>query len=404
VLILSNFYKVAIIGGGAGGLMTASYLCDGKTVSPSDIIVFEKNDRVGKKLSATGNGQGNITNKNISPENYRGESLFVAAAVDNVKSADLTDYFYKNSLPVSFDEEGRGYPVSRQANAVTDVLRAKLSYFGVTVKTETTALKIDKRGKNFTVTTDAGEYNAEYVVCAFGGKAGRVFGTDGSGYLLATSLGHKLTELFPSLVQLKAERSAIKGLSGIKVKAKVSAYDGETFLAEKTGDLLFNDYGVSGNSVFYLSAFLTDKNKPSLKVDFLPDYTEEEARKIIADKIENSHFLPAHSELLGILNKKLGELLLRNIEKRTAENITRIVKNYFIPINGNAGFDRAQVTHGGIKTSEIDEKTYESKLIDNLFIIGEALDIDGDCGGYNLAFAFSSGIACAKEINRREKP
>ncbi len=399
---MNKNYKVAIIGGGSAGIFAAIELTRVNGFKPGEVVILEKNDRIGKKLLATGNGQGNLTNKNISEDNFYGEKEFVIKATKTVINADLPEYFYSISMPILFDKEGRGYPVSKQASAVLDILRERLFYCGVEVLTEFNVQKIQRVKDGYIISSLDSEVFAKYVIAAFGGKAGKNFGTDGTAYSLLAPFNHKVTPLFPSLVQLKTEKEKIKGLSGLKEKAKVFAYDGEKCLGETVGDLLFTDYGVSGNTIFYLSAKLTDKKSPKIKVEFLPDYSMAETEKLLNDKLKNSPFIKREDYLLGLLNKKIGERIIKNSNANTVKEIAYAIKNYYISVTGNTGFNYAQVTKGGIETSGIDEITYESKYAKNLFIVGEALNVDGDCGGYNLSFAISSALSSAREIKKRE--
>ena len=235
---------------------------------------------------------------------------------------------------------------------------------------------------------------------------GSQFGTDGSSYHFATNFGHKITKLYPSLVQMKCDGVAVKGLKGIKQKALVSLYDGNKLIKKTIGDLLFTDNGVSGNAIFYLSSYLVDLSNPNLVADLLPDIETDKIINSLQNKIKVYPNITGDKLLNGIVASRLStkistELGINNIKLSEIANAKLVVaiqkiKEYRLPIVGTMGFNNAQVTRGGINTKDIDNQTYESKLVKGLYIVGEALDVDGDCGGYNLQFAFSSAM-CASE-------
>jgi predicted Rossmann fold flavoprotein len=240
---------------------------------------------------------------------------------------------------------------------------------------------------------------AENVVMATGGSAGKQFGTDGTAYKLMTDFGHKLTALYPSLVQLKTETTFIKGLKGLKETARVTAFDGARPLRSVSGDLLFTDFGVSGNTAFQLSACIAGKKEAYLIVEFLPELSYSETEKLLLKRIKMQH-LKKEDLLCGILNKRVGQAVLKYAKSDSVEDIAYAIKNFKLKVTGSLDFSYAQVTRGGIKTADVDAETYESKLCKGMYIVGEALDVDGECGGYNLTFAFVSGITSAKAIKK----
>lgn len=400
---MNKIYKIAIIGGGASGVACAVELFSGEdSISCQDLVLLEGNDRLLKKLSASGNGQGNITNAYISESNYSGDKKFVSAFIENLKKVSLTDFFKNLNIRTVTAENGRVYPMSMQANAVTDILRFFLASKNVEVKLNTRISEVYEKNGVFVVKAESGEtFFAENVVISCGGKAGKQFGTDGAGYKFCRSFGHAVTPLLPSLVQLKAEKSAIKGLNGVKERAKLSLYDGDRFIKSATGDLLFTEYGVSGNAVFQVSDKAVCADKPHITAEFLPDVEKEYIAHEIKARKNAGHF--TDGELLtGLINKKLGQAIIKS-SGNSPEKIAEKVKNFVIPITGNLGFDYAQVTKGGVNTDEIDALSYESKLKKGLYVTGETLDIDGECGGYNLTFAFLSGIIAAKNLKSKIK-
>lgn len=390
---------VAVVGGGAGGMLCALLLAR----AGRRVLLLERGERLGRKLSATGNGQGNVTNVHLDETHYfTDDRAKVASVLRAFSGDDLVDFFRSLGGLFSADERGRVYPTGRQASAVTDLLRFALARAGAQVRCGFFVKEIQSRSGAFILSDGKEEYTADFVVLATGGKAGAHFGTDGNGYALAKSFGHTVTPLYPSLIQLKTETEFIRSLKGIRTDALVRAYDGEKCLKEERGDVLFTDYGVSGNAVFYLSAYLSGAKAPSLSLSFLPERSREE---ICAAIKRRQTCLPKEEWLGCILNNALGRAIVRRAEKEgdgSAENLVSLVKDFRLKVTGTPGFDGAQVTKGGIPLSEVSEQM-ESKRRENLFFCGEILNADGECGGYNLQWAFSSGAAAARAILQRSE-
>lgn len=397
---MNTDFKVIIIGGGASGLISAIELTRDYKINGSDILILEKNQRVGKKLIATGNGQANLSNKSLTLDNYYGNKDFIRAFLDTAKKIGVEDYFYSLGIPFYTSEDGRQYPLSKQASAVLDILREIISNLQINILTERLAKKITCDNKKFTIYTDKEVFTSKKVILAIGGKAGKQFGTDGSSYNLATDFGHKLTPLYPSIVQLKTETDKIRGLKGLKETARVTAYENGNLLKSAVGDVLFTEYGLSGNSVFQISSAIASSKNAYVNVEFLPQYSQAEVERLLTDK-QNIKGYSFDNILVGIINKRIGQVVLKEARGKTPKDVANALKNFKLKVNGTTGFNNAQVTRGGISTDNIDKFTYESKIIHGLYIVGEALDVDGDCGGYNLTFAFCSGISAAKDIKNK---
>ena len=400
---MNKLFKVAIIGGGASGLISATELLSGENaLYGEDVVILERTDRVGKKLVATGNGQGNLSNTEISIANYSGDKAFIASFIGHFKRVDPILYLKNLGIITEADETGRIYPVSRQANSVLDILRQYLLSKNCTIITDFKAINIKVVEKHFTIFPEKGErVSAQKVVLASGGKAAKQFGTDGTAYSLATAFGHKLTPLYPSLVQLKTEKEFIKGLKGIKQNVAMTLKDGENCVKTATGDLLFTDFGVSGNAVFKVSDKVQTLDNPTLNIDFVPSISEMDLVNILKQR-KAQGFIPNKELLNGIVHKKLGEKIFALCDEDVIKTVKK-VKAFRLKVVGTLGFDYAQTTKGGIKTDEINAETFESKLQKGLYIVGEMLDVDGECGGYNLTFAFTSGIAAAKAVKNALK-
>ena len=394
---MQKTYKVAIIGGGFSGLISAETLsCK---LGGENVLLLEKNDRVGKKILATGNGRGNFTNLCLSQEKYHSIcGANISQILNKYGNKSIVDYF--KGLGVDFStEDGKVYPSSFQANSLLDALRLKLEYLKTDIRTSSKVEKIVKTKNGFKIVSSQ-EYFAEKIIFACGGKAGKQYGTDGTSYALLEDLGHTVTKLYPSLVQVKTDTAKIKGLKGLKQEADLSVIiDGKSIVSFR-GDVLFTDFGVSGNAVFYASAHL-QANKPcQLSISFLPDKSREEIENFIFEKFKNLPYVNLDDCLTGVLNKQIGKAIIKDCSLNgktflSAKKIAEKIKDFRLDVKGTLGFDNAQVTKGGIKFNQVDEKTLQSKTASGLYIVGEALDVDGDCGGYNLQWAYSSAkTAC----------
>lgn len=398
---MQKIYKTAIIGGGASGLMTAVELLSGKgAFNGKDVLILERADRVGKKLIATGNGQGNLTNRNFSEQFYHGNKEFIKRFIELAKEIDLESYLENFGIPLCTLKDGKMYPLSRQASSVLDIIRAFLISKGCVIETDAKVTSVTEKASVFTLNTEKGIFNAQKVVMAVGGASAKQFGTDGTSYGLAEKFGHKITKIYPSLVQLKTETAPIKGLKGLKEVARVSVIKNGKEIAQSTGDLLFTEYGVSGSSVFSVSSYLDGQGQEYVNVEFLPEMSQNSVT-VLLNKRFNCAYISKEDILNGIVNKRVGQAVLKTVKEFTAQEIAYALKNFRLKVTGNLGFNYAQVTKGGVSTDKISASTYESQLQKGFYVTGEALDVDGDCGGYNVTFAFCSGILCARDIKNK---
>ena len=396
-----NKFEVAIVGGGAAGLLCAVELLKNENAfNGKQIAIIERNDRVGKKLIATGNGRGNLSNTHISCDCYHGNPVFIKKIVNDILNFNLKKYFQFFGVETT-EENGKIFPLSFQANSFLDIIRAYLISKGAQIITSTKIINIKKDKDFFCLKSIDNLFYAKNVVLAVGGKCAKQFGTDGSSYVLAESFGHKTTKLYPSLVQLKTDLEPIRGLKGIKEYAKISAFDGDTFLKSAEGDLLFTEFGLSGSSIFSISGYLAQCKNPYLSIEFLPSVEFNNLQNIIQDRLTKNYFVDC-GILTGLLNKKIGEKIVRDNKNKNGTlsslSLANSIKNYRVKVTGTLGMDYAQVTKGGIITDNINSTTFESELEKNLYIVGEMLNVDGDCGGYNLTFAFISGITAGRSI------
>lgn len=389
---MATDFDVAIVGGGAAGLACAETLLKGgKNLK---VALFDAGDRLGKKLAATGNGQGNISNINLSPERYHGGNCALVgkiACADPYAGVGLFDCLF------SADASGRIYPAGRQASALADSLINTVKN-GISLLYPVKVEAVKRDGARFGVYGGALHNTTEYVVLCTGGKAQKQFKTDGSAYALATSFGHTLTPLYPSLVQLKTDTAHIKTLKGIRAFCRVTALCNGKTLAQSAGDVIFTEYGVSGNAVFSVSPYVTDKRDVTLSLEFLPEFSSGQIEESIAAKKRAGRDT---AELLsGTMHNQIGRAVIKRAGTDSEKQIVKTLKSFLLPVTGTLGFDYAQVTKGGIDMREVTDGL-ESKIVKNLFFAGEILDVDGDCGGYNLQWAFTSGMAVADEILNR---
>ncbi len=393
--------EIAVIGGGAAGLFAAIHAA--RTNKAIKVKVYERMDRVGKKILATGNGRCNFTNKNILIENYHGKNNnFAQYALEKFNNEKTIDFFSSIGILSKEGTSGKIYPYSMQASSVLDALRNEVIRLNIEIITESDIKEILNYKGQFKIKTHNKLYSASAVIMALGGKASSNLGSNGSGYKIMEKLGHKTTKLSPALVQIKTSSDAVKGLNGIKINAKAYLYKGKKYISSEIGEILFTNYGLSGPPIFQLSA-LAQSDGMSVLIDLMPEYSFEEIYKMLLERKKLLSHLLSDSFFNGMINKKIGMMILKksgvyklslpvcDISNETLKKACENIKNFSFDIKGLNGFENAQVTAGGLETNMFNCKTMESKIIKGLYAAGEIFDIYGDCGGYNLQWAWSSG-------------
>ena len=390
---------VVIVGAGASGMAAAYHIAIQSKNKPK-IYILEHKSSPGKKLLATGNGRCNFANDVIDYESFRGEMPeFAYNLIDRYDREWLLGFMSDIGI-IHTQINGYYYPRSLQASSVVNSLLSKLKELNVNIELSVHAAGIKKENGHYIINTDKGNYIAEYVVLSTGGQAYASLGSDGSGYILAEKLGHDVSRLYPSLTGMVMNGISFKSCSGVRAKGNIKLYDCNGFIKEIYGEIQFTDYGISGIPVFQISRYaaqLSDERKsPYVYIDLAYEYTFDELYRILKEiHIKNPYKTPADI-VNSILPYKLSKAICSQYgnEKNNLKNICRIIKNHKLNIESVMPFDKAQVTAGGVYTNTINNDTMESLICSGLYITGELLDIDGNCGGYNLHFAFASG-ACA---------
>lgn len=382
-------YDVLVIGGGASGL-AAAIMAARQGVR---VAIAEKMPRVGKKILATGNGRCNITNKNIAPSRYFGDKSLTKSAFARFGLDDTVKFFDSIGVMLTELDDGKIYPRSLQATTVLDQLREELKRLNVEIICDFEAVQIKKKDNNFYIkSSTSSELCASRVIVSCGGKAAPEFGTDGGAYELLKAFGHTLVKPFPALVQLKT-KYVPKDLKGIKQNCTAQLLIDGKQKRRETGEVLFTAYGISGPPIFNLSRMASEALEHNqdicVSLDFAPDIGYLKLKEIIDSRFEKLSHLSKENFLNGLLNKRTGLEILRHAD--TSEQIASLIKNYKLTVTGTLGFKNAQVTAGGISALEVKENTMESKKVSGLYITGEILNIDGDCGGFNLQWAWTSG-------------
>lgn len=393
--------EIAVIGGGASGLMAAITA----KKSGKEVIILERKDRILKKVLITGNGRCNITNVNANISNYFGKNI---SSVENILNRftpqDTMDFF--NELGIVCNEENRGkvYPLSGQASSVVDALRFEAEKLGIKIETEFYVRKIEKDGFKFRIySEDRKKIEAGRVILAAGGQSYPELGSNGSGFELAKELGHSVTKLSPSIVQLKTEKHQVKGLQGIKTDAAVTAYGDNKKICTYDGELLFTDYGISGNVVFNISFVMPLYKNVEFEIDFMEKFDYNELYEMLKERKRILSHLTMENYFNGMINKKLGQFLskvsgieklskpVKDLNDSDIRKLCTVLKKYRVKILETTGFKNAQVTAGGVSLDEVNTETLESKIVKGLYFSGEVLDVYGECGGFNLQWAWASG-------------
>ena len=408
-------YDAIIIGGGAAGLAAAVFLTREKP--SARVLVLEKNPRVGKKLLATGNGTCNLTNIHADATRYHGAPALAGDVLKALTIPQTLDFFTSIGVDCVTRLDGKVYPASEQAGAVLDALRLTAEAQGVTLVCDTKVTTLQKTKHGWSVSTDGATYITPYVLVTVGGAAAPALGGSAEGYRLLTDHGCRKTPLFPSIVQLRTATDFVRAVKGIRVDAALRLCLNGKEVARQTGEVLFTDYGLSGPAVMYASRPAADwerqkKGELTAHLDLLPDWSLYDLTARVAARGR----LPGRTLedlLTGLVHKRVGQTVLRvagvlpltrpvdTLTAQEAAQIAATLKDWAIPVTGTQGFGGAQVTAGGIAADEVVAATLEIKRLPGVYAAGEVLDVDGDCGGFNLQFAWSSAYVSAMAIAKK---
>lgn len=408
--------KAIIIGGGASGTLAAIIAKD----LGGEIAIIEGENRITKKLLITGNGRCNISNINIQPPyiNYHSKNnAFFKSVLNQFSVNETIDLFRILGLPLISLEEGRLYPQSLQASSVVDTLLINIEERNIPVYLNSKVINISKKDDLFLIETSNENnrfFKAEKILIACGGKCNPQTGSDGSIYSIMQELRHRIIKPLPAIVQLKLQYQHLKAISGVRFNALAKVYVNKELKRSEFDEVLFTDYGISGPAILQCSRYaaigLEENKTVEISLDLFPKETINELRDLFEERFSLLGHRSIMQNLVGVINKKLIPIILKdsgiNDLHKSCDSLTyqekykliETLKDWRFKCIDTNGFNNAQVTIGGIDTTLVDENTLESKIIKNLYFAGEVLDVDGDCGGYNLQWAWSSGYVAGKNL------
>jgi predicted Rossmann fold flavoprotein len=402
---MSKIRKILVIGGGAAGLISSIIAAR----KGSEVIILDRMNRVGKKILATGNGRCNLTNMYIDIKRFHGKNpKFALGALHSFNVNQTIDFFEQLGLACKEEDSGKVFPYSDQATSVLDVLRYEIEQLGITELCDSEVEKINYSKNGFSISLkDGRKLKGDRVIIATGGKSSPNLGSNGSGYNLSTSLGHSLIEPIPALVQLKLNALFLKSIKGVKFIGNASIGTRDKILRTESGEILFTDYGISGPPILQLSRLaneqISNNNNAWILLDMFPNISQEDLLTLLETRISYNPNKTLEFSFIGLLNKRLIPVILKesgieNLQKPCCQltasekrNIIIILKAWKLEVTGSLPWEFSQITAGGIDVKDINPHSMESKLVPGLYFAGEVLDIDGDCGGFNLQWAWSSG-------------
>ena len=393
---------IVIIGGGASGLIAAITASKNKK---NKVTLIEKNQTLGKKILATGNGKCNYYNSNQELSHYNSTNNNLLEEIITKENTKSVEEFFSNLGIIPKIKNGYYYPFSNQATTIKNALVKEVEK-NTKVLLETSVENIKKENNKFQIKTNNGVLECDKVIIATGSKASPKTGSTGDGYKFLKDLNHTIIKPLPALVQLKTKGNFLKDWTGIRTDVEVSLHINNKLIKSDQGEIQLTNYGVSGICIFNLSRFvpiaLNNNEKVEIKINFLPFTNMPE---VLLESISNNKSV--NDILEGILNNKLVQVILNKssinkdkkynqLSSKENEVLIENLTNFTLEVIGTNSYEECQVCSGGIPLTEINTKTMESKIIKNLHIVGELLDVDGDCGGYNLTFAWITGLLAGK--------
>lgn len=407
---MSKSNTIAIIGGGASGLMAALFAAR----SGADVTIYEHNSGVGKKILASGNGRCNIINTSSSADDYAGaDPQFVTYALKQLGFNYFEKFCRSIGLVLDIKEDGRCYPLSNEAKSVLIALKSAVSKAGVKILIDTQVTAISKKENRFIVETSSDKNLFDKVLIATGSEAAPQLGATADGYIFAKSFGHEMIPTYPSLVQLHLNSKNHHKMAGVKTTAEVTLIiDGKSNI-RVVGDILFTNYGISGLAILDISQraswSLLHKQQVSISLNLLPRYDRAHLAHIIEELLAAVPQYDIHTALCGLIPAKTATYLLEDatippaatvsaLNPKEIKKLTHLIGEWKFEVSDTHGFKHAEVSGGGVSTTQINNKTMESKRVEGLYFAGEVLDIVGKRGGYNFNFAWASGMIAGKEM------
>ena len=411
--------QVIVVGGGAAGMFAAIQAAK----NGHQVTLYEKNEKLGKKIFITGKGRCNITNASDLEELFQAvvtNSKFLYSSFYGYTNQNVIDFFEEAGVPVKIERGNRVFPVSDHSSDVIRALEKEMKKAGVKICLNTEVKSVEVQNEKFkqVVLKDATTQKADACIIATGGLSYRSTGSTGDGYRFAENVGHKVTQCFPSLVPMETKEpwiTELQGLSLRNVEAKI--LDGKKELYKDFGEMLFTHYGVSGPLIISASSYIGKKFEDKkgqkkeliLEIDLKPALTEEQLDQRVLRDFEENHnrqFKNAISKLFPAklipvmleLSKIDPEKKVNSIEKEERKNFVHLIKHFRMTLTGLRDFPEAIITKGGVNVKEIDPGTMESKLVKGLYFAGEVLDLDALTGGFNLQIAWSTGYAAGNAI------
>lgn len=396
-----NTYDLAIIGAGPAGIMAAITASETQKV-----VLIEKNARLGRKILATGNGRCNITNRHTDVAHYHGgNTTFIKAVLGDFDQNETITFFTKLGVILKEEDRGRMFPMSNQAQTVVDALIDKLKENNVALQTSKNVSKIILQNGSFKIVLSTNEQIiTKKLIITTGGKSASHLGSTGDAYYWAEGLGHSTTEKYPALVPIETVETWPKKISGLRVEGRSYITMNGKIISEKNGDILFTHFGLSAPAIMAHASHIAEHINHNLliHIDLFPNQTVAGLETILMDLFTNTGKKTIKNALSGLVPSNLSPIILElleiDLDKKTAEiskenrgRIAQNLKNLTLTIKNLRSFKEAQVTHGGISLDQIDMKTLQSKIVPGLYFAGEVLDVDGDSGGFNLQWAWSSG-------------
>ena len=391
-------FNIVVIGGGAAGLCAA--ISAKKAARNSSVCILERMPKIGKKILVTGNGRCNFSHLPVEPNRYTG-----SFKADKILSQypDLREFFLDLGVASAADDEGRLYPLSNTAASIHEGLSLKLKQLGIEVRTDFAVESVLVKNGAFVIKSPKEALTAQRVILAAGGKSSPAHGSDGSGFALAKQLGVEHTALSPALCPLPADKSVMKPLEGVRVRCGAGLYHKGKLLKEQKGEVQFTKTALSGICIFNLSLYTEQGCDYTVRLDLLPDYSEKQAAALIEKAVKSRKGLAPDVQISGIFHWKTAAALLKSafpkppktLTEKDALALARGAKAWDFDVTAPVDFAAAQVTKGGVHGSQVDD-CLQVKSIKGLYLAGEILDVAGECGGYNLHFAWASGLAAGK--------